>query len=104
MFEFRHIVDEPPTEWIARNLKPGDKLGYDPRLHTPDAVARFAAACEKAGGALVAVDSNPIDAMWLDRPPAPLGSISPHAMRFAGESVGAKIVRARKALRRRTAS
>ena len=98
VFEFRHIVDEPPTEWIARKLKPGDKLGYDPHLHTPDAVARLAAACEKAGGALVAVDSNLIDAVWLDRPPAPVGLISPHAIRFAGESVGAKIVRARKAL------
>jgi Xaa-Pro aminopeptidase len=98
VFESRHIVDEPPTEWIARKLKPGDKLGYDPHLHTPDAVARLAAACEKAGAALVAVDENPIDVIWLDRPPAPLGPITPHAMRFAGESVGAKIARVRKAL------
>jgi Xaa-Pro aminopeptidase len=98
VFEFRHIVDEPPTEWIAKKLKAADKLGYDPHLHTPDAVARFAAACEKAGAGLVAVDSNPIDAIWLDRPPAPLGAISPHAMRFAGESVAAKIARARTAL------
>jgi Xaa-Pro aminopeptidase len=98
VFEFRHVVDEPPTEWIARKLRPGDKLGYDPHLHTPDAVARFASACGKAGAALVAVDSNPIDAIWRDRPPAPLGAITPHPMRFAGESAGGKIARARKAL------
>ena len=98
VFEFRHVVDEPPTEWIARKLKPGDKLGYDPHLHTPDAVARFAVACGKAGAALVAVDSNPIDAIWRDRPPAPLGAITPHPRRFAGESAGEKIARARKAL------
>jgi Xaa-Pro aminopeptidase len=98
VFEFRHVVDDPPTEWIARKLKPGDKLGYDPYLHTPDAVARFAAACEKAGASLAAVDSNPIDAIWLDRPPAPLGAITPRAMRFAGEGVSAKIARVRKAL------
>ncbi len=98
VFEFRHVVDEPPTEWIARKLKPGDKLGYDPHLHTPDAVARFAVACGKTGAALVAVDSNPIDAIWRDRPPAPLGAITPHPRRFAGESAGEKIARARKAL------
>jgi Xaa-Pro aminopeptidase len=98
VFEFRHVVDEPPSEWIARKLKGGDRLGYDPRLHTSDAVARFAAACEKAGAGLIAVDENPIDAIWVDRPPPPLGPISPHAMRFAGESVSAKIARARKAL------
>jgi Xaa-Pro aminopeptidase len=98
VFEFRHIMDEPPGDWIARKLKRGDKLGYDPHLHTPVAVARFAAACEKAGAGLVALDSNPVDAIWLDRPAAPLGPISPHAIRFAGEGVGAKIKRARKAL------
>ena len=59
VFEFRHVTEDPPSEWIARHLKAGDKLGYDPRLHTPDAVARFAAACEKAGAGLVAVDVEP---------------------------------------------
>ena len=59
VFEFRHIMDEPPGDWIARKLKRGDKLGYDPHLHTPDAVARFAAACEKAGAGLVALGLEP---------------------------------------------
>ena len=98
VFEFRHVVDEPPSEWIAQKLKEGEKLGYDPHLHTPDSVARFSAASEKAGAALVPVDENLIDAIWLDRPSAPLGPIAPHPMRFAGEGVGEKIARARKAL------
>jgi Xaa-Pro aminopeptidase len=98
VFEFRHVMEEPPGEWIARRLKSGDKLGYDPRLHTPDAVARFAAACEKAGAGLVAVAANPIDAVWPDRPPPPLGAVTAHKLRFAGESAAAKIARARKAI------
>jgi Xaa-Pro aminopeptidase len=98
VFEFRHVTDEPPAEWIAQEIKPGDKLGYDPRLHTPDAVARYAAACEKAGAGLLAVDSNPIDAIWQDRPPAPVGAIMAHKLRFAGESTAAKISRAREAI------
>ena len=99
VFEFRHVVDEPPSEWIALKLKRGDKLGYDLHLHTPDAVARFAAACEKAGAGLVAVDVNPIDAIWLDRPAAPLGAITPHKLRFAGENVSEKIARVRQAMK-----
>ena len=95
VFQFCHVTEDPPTEWIARQLKQGDKLGYDPRLHTPDAVARYAAACEKAGTGLVPVDLNPIDAIWTDRPPAPLGAIIPHKLRFAGESTAAKIERVR---------
>jgi Xaa-Pro aminopeptidase len=98
VFEFRHVPEEPPTEWIAIHLKRDDKLGYDPRLHTPEAVARYAAACEKAGAGLVPVDLNPIDAIWPDRPPAPLGPIIPHKLRFAGESTAAKIARVRGAI------
>ena len=99
VFEFRHITDDPPSEWIARKLEPGDKLGYDPHLHTPDAVARFAAACEKADATLVAVDANPIDAIWVDRPAAPIGAITPHKLQFAGESTGSKIERVREAMK-----
>jgi Xaa-Pro aminopeptidase len=99
VFEFRHIVNDPPSEWIASKLKPGEKLGYDPRLHTPDAVARLAAACEKASAALVAVDMNPIDAIWLDRPAPPIGAITPQKLRFAGEGVASKIGRVRQAMK-----
>jgi Xaa-Pro aminopeptidase len=98
VFEFLNVTEDPPNEWIARHLKAGDKLGYDPRLHTPDAVARYTAACEKAGASLVAVDLNPIDAIWPDRPPAPIGAITAHKLKFAGESVAAKIARVRQAI------
>ena len=103
VFEFRHVPEEPPTEWIARHLKPGDKLGYDPRLHTPDAVARYTAACEKAGAGLVAVDANPIDAIWPDRPPAPLGRDHAAQAAFRGRKRGAKIARVRRPWGRRRA-
>ena len=98
VFEFRHVPEEPPTEWIAGHLKAGDKLGYDSRLHTPDAVARYTAACEKAGASLVPVDTNPVDAIWPDRPPAPLGAITAHKLRFAGEGTPKKIAGVRQAL------
>jgi Xaa-Pro aminopeptidase len=98
IFELRHVVDDPAAEWIRRNLKPGEKLGYDPRLHTPDTVARFSAAAEKAGAGLVALPANPIDAVWRDRPEPPLGIIAQHRGRFAGESATAKIARVREAL------
>ncbi len=99
IFELRHIVDEPPADWIRQHLQPGEKLGYDPRLHTPDAVARFAAACEKAGGELVALASNPVDAIWRDRPEPPIGMVTQHKARFAGESAGAKLTRVREAMK-----
>ncbi|HLW91496.1 MAG TPA: aminopeptidase P family protein [Roseiarcus sp.] len=99
VFEFRHVVEDPPAAWIEAHLKRGGKLGYDPWLTTPEAVERWARAASAAGGELVAVETNPIDAVWTDRPPPPLGAVTIHKHRFAGESARAKIKRAQKALK-----
>ena len=98
LFELRHAIDDPPVGWIERNLQPGDRLGYDPRLLTPDSMSRFASACKRAQAELIGIDANPIDTIWRDRPGPPLGVITRHKMRFAGESAAAKIAGVRKAL------
>ena len=85
LFTFHHVVEEPPRGWIGANLTAGARLGYDPWLHNEDEVAKLAAACKKADGELVAVDSNPIDAVWSDQPPTPVSPTVPHDLRFAGE-------------------
>jgi Xaa-Pro aminopeptidase len=90
LFEHRHISDEPPAPWIEGALQPGQSLGYDPRLHTLGEVARYRAAAEKAGGKLVALADNPVDAVWADRPAPPLAPVVPHDLRFAGESAASK--------------
>src|SRR5579863_7310470 len=68
LFQRRHITDEPPATWIASAVKSGETVGYDPRLHTLGEVERYRSAAESAGGKLVALDSNPVDAVWIDRP------------------------------------
>ncbi len=83
-FAVHHLIDHPPTRWLAEALEPGRKLGYDPWLHTPDGVRGLAAACARAGAELVAVSDNPLDAVWHDRPAAPATPIHPHGLEFAG--------------------
>ena len=70
LFEYRHLVDEPHAEWIARRLGSGKRVGYDPRMHTLSWQKRTVAAFEQYGVDLVELDGNPIDACWLDRPVA----------------------------------
>lgn len=86
LYQQRHLTDTPATEWIAKNLQPGQILGYDPRLHTVPELERYAAATEKAGGKLQSLDRNPLDAVWRDRPAAPMLPAVPHELRFAGRS------------------
>ena len=87
------IPEQSPETWIAENLPKGGKLGFDPWLQTVDGHERFARACQRAGGEFVPVDSNPVDAVWPDRPPAPLAPVLPHPDEFAGESSAAKRAR-----------
>ncbi|HEY4943602.1 MAG TPA: aminopeptidase P family protein [Rhizomicrobium sp.] len=93
LFEPRDLVEEGPAGWIATALPKGAKLGYDPWLHTATAVDGLRAAAEKAGGTLVACDSNPIDAVWTDQPEAPSAKAIIQDMNLAGESAQAKRMR-----------
>lgn len=90
LFERRHSIDDPPTEWLASALKAGDRLAYDPWLHTEDGLKRFAAACAAAGAELIAVADNPVDAVWIDQPPPPLGPVYPHDTGLAGRTAAEK--------------
>jgi len=89
------LVEPPPESWLAKHLKAGDRLGFDPWLHTTAAAERMAAACAKAGAELVAVESNPVDSIWTERPPPPLAPVAVHGAQFAGEAEAGKLNRIR---------
>jgi Xaa-Pro aminopeptidase len=94
-WEIQPLVDPTPESWLTTQLKVGDRLGFDPWLHTTASAERLAAACAKAGAELVAVDTNPVDAVWPERPPPPLGPVSVHGAPFAGEAEAEKLARIR---------
>ena len=89
------LADPPPEVWLGRELQAGDRLGFDPWLHTTSAVERLEVACAKSGATLVAVDSNPVDAVWTERPAPPLGQVAVHDMRFSGEAEADKLAKIR---------
>jgi Xaa-Pro aminopeptidase len=87
------LVDPPPETWLGKHLAAGDRLGFDPWLHTSAAAERLLAACAKAGAELIAVDGNPIDSVWTERPPPPLGPVAVHGAQFSGEAESEKLKR-----------
>ncbi len=95
IFSIEHLVERPPEQWLEQKLKSGDRLGYDPWLHTSEQAEKLRRACSAAGAELVAVDSNPIDGLWRDRPAAPVAPISLREIKFAGEAASDKIRRVR---------
>ncbi len=103
LFEPRDLIAEGPAVWIEANAARGAKLGYDPWLHTASAVESLKSAAAKAGATLVACETNPIDAVWADQPPAPLAKAMPHGMALAGESAEAKRMRLAEEVRKKGA-
>jgi Xaa-Pro aminopeptidase len=95
LFEVVHLIETPPDTWIETNLGAGAKLGYDPWLHTVDGAEKLAKACATAGAALTPTEPNPIDAIWSGRPAPPLGPVTLHDRRYAGEDAAAKLERVR---------
>lgn len=99
LFVTRHLVDQPPTEWITQNFKKGERLAYDPWLHGSDEVAALQKACDTVGATLVALDRDPIDAVWTDRAPPPISRVRIHGEQLAGKSASTKIAELAKALK-----
>jgi Xaa-Pro aminopeptidase len=95
LFTIEHLVDTPPDRWIEENLTAGDRIGYDPWLHTVEGAERLGKACAAAGATLVAVEPDLIDAIWADRPAPSLGAVTLHDVRFAGEAAEDKLARIR---------
>jgi len=94
------LVDPPPEEWLTKHLVAGDRLGFDPWLHTTAAAERLAAACAKAKAELIAVDTNPLDAVWTERPSPPLGPVTVHGPQLSGETEHDKLTRIRREIER----
>ena len=93
IFAPQHLIDEPPSKWLAAHVKPGDTIAYDPWLHTPGGIEPLETAITAAGGKLIAVDHSPVDAAWGDQPAPPLAPVVPHPLEIAGEAAADKRAR-----------
>src|SRR5690606_17268312 len=68
LYEYRSVPQDNLAEWLAANAGDGSRIGFDPWLHTRGWARAVSKALEEAGAELIALESNPIDAVWQDRP------------------------------------
>ncbi len=90
LFTPRHISEEPLADWLKEHLRPGQRLAYDPWLHTEDQVRRLEKTLDGLGASLEALEENPLDAAWRDRPAPPKAEIQLHDLALAGRSSAEK--------------
>ncbi|MEI6860277.1 MAG: aminopeptidase P family protein [Shewanella sp.] len=68
LFQYKSLTDTPQIQWLAQTLSANARVGYDPRLHPLSWQKSADNQLAKAQMALIAVDENPIDLHWQDRP------------------------------------
>lgn len=76
--------------WLGDNAGQGARIGYDPWLHTRAWVQEASKALAERGAVLVAVDTNPVDAVWPDRPAPSTATLSVQSDDQAGQSSAQK--------------
>ena len=98
-FEILSLENNGLAAWLEKAPK-GARIGYDPRLHSPDALATLKRAAKRAGAELKPVEANPIDLAWGEaRPAQPTAPVVPHEDRYAGETSASKRARIGDAIR-----
>ena len=91
-FDVIDSTGKPWTEWLGLKLPNGGVIGYDPQLHTAQAIIQLKPEAAKHGLSLKPLTKNLIDLAWgKQRPPAPVGPIAIQPLSLAGQSAEAKI-------------
>jgi Xaa-Pro aminopeptidase len=104
VFEIRDLVEGGVPAYLETATGRGQTIGYDPRLHSPDALERLKAAVAKAGAELKPVTPNPLDEAWgAERPAQPSAPVVPHPLKYSGEDSTTKRARIGEALVARNA-
>jgi Xaa-Pro aminopeptidase len=90
LFDYKSVPADSLAGWLTQVCESGAKIAYDPWLHTWKWVEAVEQAVAPAGITLVPAPSNPIDAVWADRPaPSPAQAIV-HDDTLAGQSSAEK--------------
>ena len=76
--------------WLADHAAQGARIGYDPWLHTRAWVQEAGKALAERGATLVPVDTNPVDAVWPDRPAPSNATLAVQSDDQAGQSSAQK--------------
>ncbi len=90
LYDYVGVPQSSVAEWLGANVGAGQRIGYDPWLHGIDWARGLAHALAAKGAELVAVDSNPVDAVWDERPAPSAAPVTVHDTALAGQSAADK--------------
>ncbi len=90
LYDYCSVPETSAAKWLGENAPEGGRIGYDAWLHGKPWVSAASVALGTRSATLVAVESNPIDAVWNDRPAPSLAPAQVHLLEHAGVASEAK--------------
>ncbi len=87
------------AEWIGDTLKIGGRVCVDGMVLTANDAVGLEAELREKGDFTLVTDTDPLDAIWTDRPPLPENPIVIHPLEYAGEGTDSKLLRIRQAMK-----
>ena len=67
-WQYVGVPETSIADWLAEHAASGGRIGYDPWVHTKGWAEAAGKALAEKGAELVAVDRNPVDAVWAEQP------------------------------------
>ncbi len=89
-WSYQSVPETSVSGWLKGHAPEGGRIGYDPWLHTKGWVDAAKKALAARGAELVAVETNPIDAVWPDQPLPSNARLVVQPDDLAGQSAAAK--------------
>ena len=89
-YGYESVPQTSVAKWLGEHAGEGARIGYDAWLHSQPWVAAVAKELAAKQAGLVAVEANPIDAVWHDRPAPSTAPALVHEERHAGQASEAK--------------
>lgn len=85
-YQIAPVPHTGPGTWLAEHGRDGDRIGYDPRLHTRTSINQIMSTLAASGAELIPVATNPLDRLWLDQPGRPATPMFVQPIKKAGRS------------------
>ena len=89
-WQYQSVPKTSVAAWLKEHAANGARIGYDPWVHTKTWAETATKALAEKGAELVAVERNPLDAVWTDRPAPSPALMTVHPDEFSGQSSAEK--------------
>jgi Xaa-Pro aminopeptidase len=93
VYEIFEAPPKNPSEWLVKELPAEGVIGFDPMLFTVAQISQWQKTAAKNKWELQAIEENPIDLFWKDRPVEAILAAEIHKSEFAGETTESKIAK-----------